>query len=240
MEKWLYLLFLMLGFGLGYLVADYKQVIPPSTAPEITKTVKPDAATINHLQDVAILTSPGFTANTEHLNTLSEQQHQQIAKIIEMASEQQVGDYLKKAFPKQDFSMIQNKKTFAQRTLEELSSKNDEQALSGRLLLALTPVMPQLSEDLRQVHQFQEVFAHFDTMGQSPMDEQIFIRWLNRDTGEVLLFTPRRVTQNVTQNWVSTTPSNGWQAGTYDVKVYQMRDQLTPIAQASYQIVQVL
>ncbi|QER38375.1 hypothetical protein F2A31_01080 [Acinetobacter suaedae] len=239
MEKYLYILFLVIGFGLGYLVADFKQIVP-SSAP-LDKHAKSPSMVVNDLQAiVASVPSPITNSATSSIKTLSEQQREQVSKIIENASEQQIDEYLNKAFPKQDFTAIQNKKLFAQRALEELSSHNDQQTLSGRLVLGRTPVMPQISEDLSQIHSNQSVFAHFDTLGKFPADEQIFIRWLNRDTGEVLMFTPRKITQDVSQNWVSAAPPTGWQIGTYDVKVYQMHDQLKPIAQASYRIVEIL
>ncbi len=45
---------------------------------------------------------------------------------------------------------------------------------------------------------------------------------------------------NREQNWVSFNPVNGWKAGSYDVKYYQLNDQLNPIAQTSFKIDQVI
>ncbi|MDH0029900.1 MULTISPECIES: hypothetical protein [unclassified Acinetobacter] len=242
MEKWLYLLCLSVGFGLGYLVADFRHLptIPSKPVPTVVKSDQ-HSPEITDVDDLTAFTVRQLVNNkAQPLSTLSGQQQRQISQILANTPEQQVSDYLKKAFPRQDFSMIRDKKVFAQRALEELGSQNDDQVLAGRLVLALTPVMPQSSEDLRQVHHFQNIFAHFDTLGKFPADQQVFIRWLNRDTGEILVFTPRNISQDSSQNWISTVPTNGWQKGNYDVKVYQMSDQLTPIAQASYHIAEVL
>lgn len=100
--------------------------------------------------------------------------------------------------------------------------------------------MPRKSEDLSQVHKNQEIFAHFDTMGKFPQESQVFVRWTNRDTGEILLFTPTNINAATQQNWISFAPAQGWKAGQYDVKYYQLNKDLTPIAQSSFSIQHVI
>jgi len=101
---------------------------------------------------------------------------------------------------------------------------------------------PALQQQLlpRQVYAGQQLFAHFDTLGKTPNNEQVFVRWSNQSTGEVLFFMPQRISANREQNWVSFKPAKGWKAGSYDVKYYQLNDQLVPIAQTSFTIDQVI
>jgi len=88
----------------------------------------------------------------------------------------------------------------------------------------------------RDIYKGQQLFAHFDTLGKTPSNEQVFVRWSNQTTGEVLFFMPQRVSAQREKNWVSFNPVAGWKPGHYDVKYYQMNDQLEPIAQTSFYI----
>jgi hypothetical protein len=54
----------------------------------------------------------------------------------------------------------------------------------------------------REIYAKQPLYAHFDTFGKVPPNVQVMVRWTQRDTGEILLFTPRKVSENQ-QNWVS-------------------------------------
>ena len=92
----------------------------------------------------------------------------------------------------------------------------------------------------RQIYASQQLFAHFDTLGKVPNNDQVFIRWSNQSTGEVLFFMPQRVSVNQQQNWVSFNPAQGWEVGIYDVKYYLANDQLTAIAQTSFSIDQII
>ncbi len=42
-----------------------------------------------------------------------------------------------------------------------------------------------------------------------PNDTQVMVRWTHSDSGEVLLFTPRKVSEQQQQNWVSFYPMTG-------------------------------
>ena len=162
--------------------------------------------------------------------------------MIDSATPEQIDQYLKQFFPEYDLSNIHNKPEFAKRLVDEfIESKNDPNAVligkatvSAQQQYSVGNVLP------RQIYAGQQLFAHFDTLGKVPNNDQVFIRWSNQSTGEVLFFMPQRVSVNQQQNWVSFNPAQGWEVGIYDVKYYLANDQLTAIAQTSFSIDQLI
>lgn len=232
----------VLAFGLGYFAAQFK-ANQPLDAPK-----KPESAIRNPLEKLSPDNKSDTTAilkniaQAEQTSKLINQSNIiDIQKIVAKTPEQTINTYLKKAFPNADLSGIQDTKLFTNRLIDELSNSDIQaQNLAGQLAISTNALMPRQSEDLSQVYKNQEIFAHFNTMGKFPLESQVFVRWVNRDTGEVLLFTPTTINAASQQNWTSFSPANGWKAGNYDVKYYQMNNDLTPIAQTSFTIKQVI
>ena len=226
----------ILCFGLGYFVAQSK---PESVLP--VPEPHQDIAVENFIQRIQ------QKAQTQPENSLVLQQQlknqkAQVNSVIDSATTEQVNKYLEQSFPGYDLSSIQNKHTFAKRLVSEfVDAKNDpNEVLAGKATVTTQQQYAANSVLPRQIYAGQQLFAHFDTLGRVPNNEQVFIRWSNRATGEMLFFMPQRVSSNREQNWVSFNPLKGWKAGTYDVKYYQLNDQLNPIAQTSFEIEQVI
>ena len=226
----------ILCFGLGYFVAQSK---PESVLP--VPEPAQDIAVENFIQRIK------QNAQTQPENSLVLQQQlknqkAQVNSVIDSATAEQVNKYLEQSFLGYDLSGIQNKHTFAKRLVSEfVDAKNDpNEVLAGKATVTTQQQYVANSVLPRQIYAGQQLFAHFDTLGRVPNNEQVFIRWSNRATGEMLFFMPQRVSSNREQNWVSFNPLKGWKAGTYDVKYYQLNDQLNPIAQTSFEIEQVI
>lgn len=236
MKFFMPLLMGILCFGLGYFFASSKsESVPPVAEP------RQDIAVENFIQRI----QQKVQIQPENQLALQQQlknQKVQINSVIESATPEQINTYLDQTFPGYDLSSIQNKRAFAKRLVSEfVDVKNDaNEVLAGQALV--TSQQQYSAGDVlpRQIYAGQQLFAHFDTLGKVPNNEQVFIRWSNQSTGEVLFFMPQRVSANREQNWVSFNPVQGWKAGTYDVKYYQLNDQLNPIAQASFTIDQVI
>lgn len=162
-------------------------------------------------------------------------------EIIKNMNEHQLNSYLTKAFPNTDLSRIQNKKEFAERLLEELSSSDNSSAFTiGTLTLSKNMESSTQSDNINQIYRNQQLFAHYDTLGKVTKSDQVFVKWTNQDTGEILLFTPQKVNDLSDQNWISYSPPNGWEAGNYEIEFYEFNDHLSQIAKGKYQIRQVL
>lgn len=226
----------MLCFGLGYFVAPSRPESEPSV-PEHTQ----DMAVENFIQTIQQNTQ----AQPDNHRVLQQQlkkQKTQVNSVIDQATPEQIDKYLQQAFPDYDLSAIHNKHEFAKRLVGEfVDAKNDpNEAMTGQA--TVTAQQQYIANNVlpRQIYAGQQLFAHFDTLGKTPNNQQVFVRWSNQATGEVLFFMPQRISANREQNWVSFNPVKGWKVGTYDVKYYQLNDQLVPIAQTSFRIDQII
>lgn len=175
-------------------------------------------------------------------HVLSQVTIDKIKMVLDQMSDKEVAHYLSKAFPLDNFSSIQNKKQFSERLLEELSSEVSvsKEDMQGKITLSRNLSNNLQSENMSQIYKNQQIVAHYDTLGKLSKSDQVFVKWINKDSGEVLLFTPQPVNPQSDQNWVSFTPPDGWKPGEYAIQYYQVDDKLTPIAQADYTIGQVL
>jgi hypothetical protein len=226
----------MLCFGLGYFVAPSRPESEPSV-PEHNQ----DMAVENFIQTIQQNTQ-AQPDNHQVLQQQLKKQKTQVNSVIDQATPEQIDKYLQQAFPDYDLSAIHNKREFAKRLVGEfVDAKNDpNEAMTGQA--TVTAQQQYISNNVlpRQIYAGQQLFAHFDTLGKTPNNQQVFVRWSNQATGEVLFFMPQRISANREQNWVSFNPVKGWKVGTYDVKYYQLNDQLAPIAQTSFRIDQII
>ena len=187
-------------------------------------------------------TSFNFNKSAPHL--LSGDLVKNAKQLIQDMPESQVVHYLTKAFPDTDLSHIQDKKGFSERLLEELSDINQPSSIYPTGLLSVSQSMDSSyltnSENIANFYKNQQIFAHYDTLGKTARSDQVFVKWINQDSGEVLLFTPQKINKYSDQNWVSYSPPDGWKPGHYAIEYYEFNDRLTPIAKTSYTIRHIL
>lgn len=185
-------------------------------------------------------------SNLGHLNSseiikISKQNQEKITEILNTLPESKIDHYLNQAFLGESLEGIVDKRKFSARLVEELNQTKDESnSLSGKIYISDSSEFTGQNKPLNDVYKQQYIYAHFDTFGKTPPNAQVFVKWINQDTDETILFTPKRILENSHQNWVSALPEGGWKPGTYNVKFYQMTDSLTPIAQSSYTIRSIL
>ena len=147
-----------------------------------------------------------------------------------------LGQYIDRFMSQGAGEALSDKRQFAQRAVEELYKENDNQPLVGEVKLSLTRIMPSLSMDTSTIDKNATLFAHMDTAGKVPASPFVFVKWVNNQTGQVLLFEKKDIVTNSNQNWVSFKPDDGWLQGSYDIRFYQFTSELQPIAQLTYQI----
>lgn len=160
----------------------------------------------------------------------------QALAVVNNMPDYMLGQYVDKFMAQGASSMLTDKRQFAERAIEELYSQNDNQPLTGDVKLSLTPIMPTVSMDTASVGKYDKLFAHLDTHGKVPASPFVFIKWVNNQTGQVLLFEKKDIVASSNQNWVSFKPDDGWQQGSYDIRFYQFTSALQPIAQLTYNI----
>lgn len=175
----------------------------------------------------------GKGSNNPSINDYSQQQ---ALDIVDQMPDYVLGQYVDKFMAKGASGVIGNKRRFAERAVEELYKENDNQPLAGNVKLSLDAVMPVTSLDTSTLNKNTKLYAHLDTGGKVPESPYVFVKWVNNQTGQVLLFEKKDVVANRNQNWVSFIPYEGWTTGSYDIRFYQFTSELEPIAQLTYQI----
>lgn len=171
------------------------------------------------------------------INDYSEQQAKQ---LINNMPDYVLEQYVDKFMAADASEVIIDKRQFAERAIEELYAPNDTQQLAGTAKVSFDYAMPETSANVSRVTKFAKIYAHLDTNGQVPANKYVFIKWINNQTGQVLLFEKKNISANSNQNWVSFIPTDGWEKGSYDIRFYQFDSQLQPIAQTTYNIYEVI
>lgn len=173
---------------------------------------------------------------TKPVSSIHDYSQEQAMDIVNKMPDYMLGQYIDRFMSQGAGEALANKRQFAQRAIEELYKKNDNQPLVGEVKLSLTPTMPSSSIDTSNLEKNATLFAHLDTAGKVPASAFVFVKWVNNQTGQVLLFEKKDIIANSNQNWVSFKPDDGWLKGSYDIRFYQFTSELQPIAQLTYQI----
>nr|WP_317198928.1 hypothetical protein [uncultured Psychrobacter sp.] len=172
-------------------------------------------------------------SDSTSINDYSQEQAQ---AMVDTMPDYVLGQYVDKFMAKGDSEVITDKRRFAERAIEELYDKGDTRPLVGEVKLSYDSSMPQASIDTSMLNKNAKLFAHLDTAGKVPASPFAFVKWVNNETGQVLLFEKKNIIADSNQNWVSFKPYDGWEPGSYDVKFYQFTSELEPIARLTYQI----
>lgn len=224
-------------FILGYALANFIQN-NTLEAPSQDQNSSSHSTLTSHFIDQ--LNEEIKSENDSNITALMQNNQNKILEVLQSLPASKINSYLEQAFPEQDIGVINDKRKFSERLLEELNQDKDESStLTGKVYISLDSNTPTYATPINEVHSQQYIYAHFDTYGKAPPNTQVFVKWINQDTQEIVLFSPKNIIENSQQNWVSAVPAQGWKPGKYDVKFYQMTDSLTPIAQSSYTITSV-
>ncbi len=175
-------------------------------------------------------------AGEKPISSMHDYSQEQALDIVNKMPDYMLGQYIDRFMSQGAGEALSDKRQFAQRAVEELYKENDNQPLVGEVKLSLTRIMPSLSMDTSTIDKNATLFAHMDTAGKVPASPFVFVKWVNNQTGQVLLFEKKDIVTNSNQNWVSFKPDDGWLQGSYDIRFYQFTSELQPIAQLTYQI----
>lgn len=180
------------------------------------------------------------SAGAKPISSMNDYSQEQAMDIVNKMPDYMLGQYIDRFMSQGAGEALADKRQFAQRAVEELYKKNDNQPLVGEVKLSLTPSMPSSSMDTSNIEKNATVFAHLDTAGKVPASPFVFVKWVNNQTGQVLLFEKKDIVVNSNQNWVSFKPDDGWTQGSYDIRFYQFTSELQPVAQLTYNIYEVI
>ncbi|MDN3452414.1 MULTISPECIES: hypothetical protein [unclassified Psychrobacter] len=250
-DKALYLPSVLIAFVLGSLgtyllmtkqqmdqVMQGRQQVSPSlqnnTAPSLDQKDTSLPAELQALEHQNGNNMP--VAGAKPISSMHDYSQEQAMDIVNKMPSYMLEQYIDRFMTQGAGEALADKRQFAQRAIEELYKENDNQPLVGEVKLSLTPMMPSLSMDTSTIDQNATLFAHLDTAGKVPASPFVFVKWVNNQTGQVLLFEKKDIVANSNQNWVSFKPDEGWLKGSYDIRFYQFTSELQPIAQLTYQI----
>lgn len=256
-DKILYLTSIIIAFIFGslgtYLLMTKQQmdqVLQAKQSPPFLPAAANSSAThqddnTNSLENLANqvgIDDLAANANNKRANaaSINDYSQQQALDIVKNMPDYALGQYVDKFMAKGASDVISDKRRFAQRAVEELYKSNDSQRLAGSVKLSLSPTMPATSLDTSTLNKNTKLFAHLDTDGKVPASAFVFVKWVNNQTGQVLLFEKKDIIANSNQNWVSFTPYDGWLEGSYDIRFYQFTSELQPVAQLTYDIYNVV
>lgn len=219
-------------------IMQAKQRMPVSAVSENSQnTLNPSLELENSTNQVdAGALSAAQNAKGSNAPSINDYSQEQALDMVDKMPDYVLGQYVDKFMAKGASDVISDKRRFAERAVEELYKSNDSQPLVGNVKLSLSQVMPSISLDTSKVNKNDTLFAHLDTDGKVPASAFVFVKWVNNQTGQVLLFEKKNIVANSNQNWVSFKPYDGWVPGSYDIRFYQFTSELQPVAQLTYQI----
>ncbi|WP_201594596.1 hypothetical protein [Psychrobacter vallis] len=221
-------------------IMQAKQQVP--VAIDNQSSSNPASNPLSEIQsDVNNAGANSLTKNAKGSNVPSTNDYsqEQALDIVNKMPDYMLGQYIDRFMSQGAGEALADKRQFAQRAVEELYKKNDNQPLVGEVKLSLTSSMPSSSMDTSNIEKNATVFAHLDTAGKVPASPFVFVKWVNNQTGQVLLFEKKDIVANSNQNWVSFKPDDGWTQGSYDIRFYQFTSELQPVAQLTYNIYKV-
>jgi hypothetical protein len=229
----IYISVFLVGFVLGvfYTATNTNELNRPLPLPP-THPINPDINLIRSQLDHLNKKSPNQVAQQLHLTP------KDIKSLAQQLPEEELERQLQLFMPENTLALISDKKSFALRAIDEAFSTNDSQPLIGQIRITTSSNFNAPTFVGGQLPSHQKLYAQLDTFGKVPATGHVFIRWLHRDSGKILMFQHQRITENRNQNWVSFTPNDGWKSGTYDVKFYEFNNTLSPVAQTSYTVIE--
>lgn len=236
----------LFGALMGFIFThqSQKELAPPSNN-SLSKNTPISASELaqpsiqNTQSNMASVTQTLAKANNQSTFNTQQFNEQNAKQLLNALPDSQLNQYVARFIPAKDAELITDKRQFANRAVEELYKPNDNQPLVGQVMLSDSSSVPSQSMNTTTLQKRQKLYAHLNTFGKVPLGANVFVKWVNRNTGEVLLFEKKLIVPNSDNNWVSYQPYDSWQTGSYDIRFYQFTSQLEPVAQLSYDVNQV-
>lgn len=161
------------------------------------------------------------------------------AGLIDFIPEKQLTEFMGYALKDDEIQGLDNPRQFAKRFAQELALDDSpvSESSQSRIVMSLSSDGTKPSITTFDISPSQKIYAHIH-VGEGPGlgDEKLFVRWVNSDTGEVILFDRKSVKKNQPNNWVSLKPSDGWKSGNYQVTYYRFDSAMTKLATAFYTV----
>lgn len=159
--------------------------------------------------------------------------------LIDVIPEQQLTEFMGYMLKTEEMQGLDNPRQFAKRFAQELMLDDApvSQLSQSNIVMSLSSDGTKPSITTFEISPTQKIYAHINVgEGVGLGDERLFVRWVNLDMGDVMLFDRKRVKKNQPNNWVSLKPEGGWKDGNYQVTYYRFDSALTKLATAFYSV----
>lgn len=160
-----------------------------------------------------------------------------LEKIVSDASEEELGNLLTRFFPEEDLYGIDDYKEFSGRLISELRLEDtpiSDFSVSSIGISTSSKSSEHYDKDFFLKNR-EKLYAHIDTQGGlGTGSHNLFVRWTRLIDNQVLLFEKKVVKSDSSKNWVSFTPDQKWQAGSYKVSFFTFDSALEKLATAQF------
>jgi hypothetical protein len=171
---------------------------------------------------------------------LDEDVEYSIKTVLSHASESEISEGLQLFFEQEELLLeIDDVKTFSSRMIEELGKKDGDvdEFSSAELYFSLSSEYGQGFSQSFSMSDRERLYAHIDVQGGLGIgDRKFFTRWVNSDTGEIMLFKQKKIRSDSERNWISFQPDQKWTSGTYEVSIYQFNSTLNKLSSRTFYI----
>lgn len=186
----------------------------------------------------SIQLKPSQETSTTKENLRSNLQQSILQVTVDESDDDVLQSRITSLFPNADVSVhIDDIREFANRMITELGdsdTQEHEDSIAGISFSLSKNENSTVNVDF-EVSSRQKIYAHINVNGGlGASNKKFFVKWRNIDTGEILLFTPKRINSNSELNWVSLVPQNDWGDHNYEVTFYQFTSELNKLASSTY------
>ena len=84
------------------------------------------------------------------------------------------------------------------------------------------------------INKSKKIYASFDTSDIS--DETVLTKWVNKDTGELVLYDFYKINPNLDKNYIWIKNDKGFKAGNYQVEIFSPSNDFNPISYGQFNV----
>lgn len=176
-------------------------------------------------------------------NDTPENKSETIDQLINTVKDKEINFYLNQNFPSETLNEITDKRLFTKRLIEEYSGSQHEEeniSINGDINFSTGATSSEENTNNFSIKKNQSIFAHLITKSSVAEGKHVFVRWIRQSDSKILLFERKRINLNSNSNWVSITPNEGWDLGSYTVTFYTFESGMHIIAKNIYFIDSIL
>jgi len=139
----------------------------------------------------------------------------------------------------QDYEIGKLSKSFFRININDLPTNMNSKEIINKLIdIALTDTFNNYNPNLnvKQIKfsnkKNKKIYAIFDTSNIS--DDIVLIKWVNKDTGELILYDFYKINPNSNKNYIWLKNDKGFKTGDYQVEIFSPTDNFNPIFYGEY------